>query len=225
MPPKKMNEKKESAKEKEEAKRGAAKDKSDKDSEDAYWKGQGEGDKGKGGQRKEEEERKKQEQAAKRAELKRLQDEETATLSAPKSKLAPAGIQKMTKYQLDKQREQDEKLKAEELEEKGMSSRREVDEDAYHRSVAHENVNRVGDGGLDARSVDGALAALNVGGGPEEEKHPEKRMKGAWKAFEERELVQLKLDKPGMKMSQYKDLLWKMWQKSPLNPMVQAGRA
>lgn len=37
-------------------------------------------------------------------------------------------------------------------------------------------------------------------------------------------LPQLKLDKPGMKLSQYKDLMWKMWQKAPENPMVQAGR-
>lgn len=56
---------------------------------------QGEGDRGKGGARKEEEERKKVEQAAKRAELKRLQEEEDAALSATKAKQAPAGTQKV----------------------------------------------------------------------------------------------------------------------------------
>ncbi len=50
-------------------------------------------------------------------------------------------------------------------------------------------------------------------------------MKAAWKAFEERTLVQLKQDKPGLKMSQYKEHIWRLWQKSPENPLNQAAAA
>ena len=37
-----------------------------------------------------------------------------------------------------------------------------------------------------------------------------RRMKASWKAFEERMLPQLKVDKPGLRLPQYKDLLWKV---------------
>jgi hypothetical protein len=35
-------------------------------------------------------------------------------------------------------------------------------------------------------------------------------MKAAWKAYEERQMPILKQEKPGLKMSQYKDLLWRV---------------
>jgi len=37
-----------------------------------------------------------------------------------------------------------------------------------------------------------------------------RRLKATWKAFEERQLPILKEEKPGLKMSQYKDMLWKV---------------
>lgn len=40
---------------------------------------------------------------------------------------------------------------------------------------------------------------------------------------QERQLPLLKEEKPGLKLMQYKDLMWKAWQKSPENPMVQAA--
>ncbi|KAJ3195209.1 hypothetical protein HDU82_002196, partial [Entophlyctis luteolus] len=51
------------------------------------------------------------------------------------------------------------------------------------------------------------------------EKHPERRMKSAWAAFEERELPILKAENPGMRLSQLKQALQKKWKKSPENPM------
>lgn len=45
-----------------------------------------------------------------------------------------------------------------------------------------------------------------------------RRARAAFAAFSERELPQLKLDRPGLKQSQYKDALWKQWQKSNENP-------
>lgn len=44
-----------------------------------------------------------------------------------------------------------------------------------------------------------------------------RRMRSAWLAYEEKTMPLLKEEKPGLKMSQYKDLLWKMWQKAPEN--------
>lgn len=51
-----------------------------------------------------------------------------------------------------------------------------------------------------------------------------RRMKAAWKAYEERELPLLKQAKPGLKLSQYRDQLWNQWQKSPENPMNAAKK-
>lgn len=61
------------------------KGKAEKAAEDAYWRAQGEGAKSKAAAKKEEEENKRLEQLAKKAELKRLQEEEEAALSKPKA--------------------------------------------------------------------------------------------------------------------------------------------
>ncbi|KAJ3196823.1 hypothetical protein HK101_007543 [Irineochytrium annulatum] len=57
------------------------------------------------------------------------------------------------------------------------------------------------------------------------EKHPEKRMKSAWAAFEEREMPLLKEENPNLRLSQLKQMLQKKWKKSPENPMNQANIA
>lgn len=77
---------------------------------------------------------------------------------------------------------------------------------------------------IEASSVTEALAVLGVADKDSDEKHPEKRMKAAWLAFQERELPALKLEKPGLRINQYKEMLWKAWQKHPDNPIVQAQR-
>lgn len=40
-------------------------------------------------------------------------------------------------------------------------------------------------------------------------------------AFQEAELPKLKEEKPGLTLHQYKDMVWKMWKKSPDNPLNQ----
>lgn len=37
------------------------------------------------------------------------------------------------------------------------------------------------------------------------------------------QVAKLREEKPGLRSSQYKDLAWKRWLKSPLNPKVQAA--
>lgn len=55
------------------------------------------------------------------------------------------------------------------------------------------------------------------------EKHPERRFKAAFAAFEERELPNFKRDNPGLRLSQLKELIYKAFQKSPENPFNQAN--
>lgn len=51
------------------------------------------------------------------------------------------------------------------------------------------------------------------------DKHPEKRMKAAFKAFEAANLPRIKAENPSMRLSQWKQLLYKEWLKSPENPL------
>ncbi|EGZ06260.1 hypothetical protein PHYSODRAFT_531593 [Phytophthora sojae] len=73
--------------------------------------------------------------------------------------------------------------------------------------TANRNRNQDEDG--EARSLDAALDLLSVGD-EELEKHPERRAKAAYKAFEEVMMPQVKEDYPGLKLSQYKQKLSEM---------------
>lgn len=42
-----------------------------------------------------------------------------------------------------------------------------------------------------------------------------------FQAFEEAELPKLKEEKPGLTHTQYRDMIWKLWKKSPDNPLNQ----
>jgi len=53
------------------------------------------------------------------------------------------------------------------------------------------------------------------------EKHPERRFKAAYNAYVERELPIIRAEQPGLRLQQYKDLLFKQFQKSPENPFNQ----
>jgi len=56
----------------------------------------------------------------------------------------------------------------------------------------------------------------------EDDKHPEKRMRAAYKTFEANNLPRIKAENPSLRMSQWKQLLMKEWNKSPDNPFNQA---
>jgi Coiled-coil domain-containing protein 124 /Oxs1 len=75
-----------------------------------------------------------------------------------------------------------------------------------------------------ARSVDAAISALAAARGEvgPVERHPERRMKSAYAMFEEREMPRLKEENPALRLSQLKNMLQKLWKKSPENPMNQA---
>lgn len=73
---------------------------------------------------------------------------------------------------------------------------------------------------LQASGVDSALSALSVSGGGDD-RHPEKRMKAAYKAYEEKMMPEMKADYPGLKRQQYLDKIFTSWKKSPENPKNQ----
>ena len=76
---------------------------------------------------------------------------------------------------------------------------------------------------VQASGVDAALSAMTLGGGGTggDDRHPEKRMKAAYKAYEERMMPEMKSQYPGLKRQQYLDKIFASWKKSPDNPLNQ----
>lgn len=80
---------------------------------------------------------------------------------------------------------------------------------------------------LSASGIDDALSALaltgkDAGVGAKEiDRHPERRVKAAFAAFEARRIPEMKKENPGLRMQQLKNLAFKEFQKSPENPMNQ----
>ena len=68
-----------------------------------------------------------------------------------------------------------------------------------------------------AQTVEEAIAALDLG--DDVDMHPEKRVKAAYKAYEEARIQQLRTENPSLRLSQIRQMLRKEWQKSSLNPL------
>ncbi|EGV62784.1 hypothetical protein PSN45_000839 [Yamadazyma tenuis] len=81
---------------------------------------------------------------------------------------------------------------------------------------------------LAASGIDNALEALTLttkDGGLQNkdfDKHPERRVKAAFLAFEEKRLPEMRKENPGLRLQQIKNLLHKEFSKSSENPMNQA---
>lgn len=71
---------------------------------------------------------------------------------------------------------------------------------------------------IDASNLDDAIAALEASNDTAVDKV---KLRAAFEAFQEAELPRVKEEKPGLKLSQYKEMIWKAWQKSPQNPLRQ----
>lgn len=174
--------------------------------EDEYWK---DDDKQavKKQQRKAEQEKKKQEQQEKKAEAKALLEQELASINKnPK----PAPAPKTTRYQIENTKVTAAAAKPEK-----------PAVETHLEMPLVENVNRLQIEGEEARTVTEAISILTDKPG-EVDKHPEKRMKAAYLAFEEKRLQELKLEHPSLRMSQLKQMIFKEWQKSPENPINNA---
>ena len=130
---------------------------------------------------------------------------------------------KITVAQITAAKEAADKAAEDKAAEAKRAAKKEVDLRAYDALVSQRNANRSAES-LDASGVDQAIAALDAialeaGGADAGDKHPEKRMRAAWAAYEAAELAGLQADKPGLKRQQYRDMLWKQWQKAPQNPL------
>lgn len=187
--------------------KAAADAKKQKELEDAYWKDEDKHVMRKE-QRKEEKEKRRLEQLERKKETQRLLEEEDSRLKGGKVPRAvpPA---KVTRAQIED------------------SLRREQRAEPVEKAKSHlelpleENLNRrvLDEGSVEARTVEDAIAVLSVA--EDADRHPERRMRAAFTAFEEVQLPRLKQENPNMRLSQLKQLLKKEWLRSPDNPMNQ----
>nr|XP_011752296.1 coiled-coil domain-containing protein 124 [Macaca nemestrina] len=164
-------------------------------------------------QRKEEKEKRRLDQLERKKETQRLLEEEDSKLKGGKAPRV-ATSSKVTRAQIEDTLRRDHQLReAPDTAEKAKS----------HLEVPlEENVNRrvLEEGSMEARTIEDAIAVLSVA---EEaaDRHPERRMRAAFTAFEEAQLPRLKQENPNMRLSQLKQLLKKEWLRSPDNPMNQ----
>lgn len=153
----------------------------------------------------EEQEKKKQAAQQRKAEIKSLvQQEENALKNSSKQTSS-----KITRAQIQ-----------EEHERRNAAATKKKEQTTHIEKPLEENINRVKVEGFEARSVTEAITIMSVKDQPED-KHPEKRMKAAFTAFEVANMSRLKNENPSLKLSQLKQLLWKEWTKSPDNPLNQ----
>ncbi|CAJ0593515.1 unnamed protein product [Cylicocyclus nassatus] len=181
-----------------------------KAAEDAYW---ADDDKlvHRKQQRKEEEEKKRLEALKRKEENRRLAEAEMERLASNTGASHP---QKVTRAELEQRKEAEARLRLEEERKMKLAAEKlEVVEDI------EENVNQLEVDGETATTVSEAIQIL--GGTTEEvDRHPEKRMRAAYLAFEEANLPRMKQEHPTYRLSQLKQLLKKEWQKSPENPLI-----
>mmetsp|Transcript_15088 Transcript_15088/g.22525 ORF Transcript_15088/g.22525 Transcript_15088/m.22525 type:complete len:263 (-) Transcript_15088:75-863(-) len=87
------------------------------------------------------------------------------------------------------------------------------------RQFSGRHANKASMEDMQGTGLDSALNAMSVNGG--DDRHPEKRMKAAYKAYEEKMMPEMKQTYPGLKRQQYLDKIFTSWKKSPENPMNQ----
>ncbi|XP_065178571.1 coiled-coil domain-containing protein 124-like [Sycon ciliatum] len=191
--------------------------KKQKDEEDEFWR---DDDKhvARKQQRKSEKESKRSDQLERKKELAlELEKEETAIATAKASSKTPKKITRAEIRASEEARQQ--------------AGRKSPTQEADSRVVVNpdlleENPNQAvaaqlsADGGIEARSVTDAIAALSVSEKPLE-RHPERRLKATYASFEETRLAALKLENPSLRQSQLRQMIRKEWTKSPENPMNQ----
>ncbi|XP_049643687.1 coiled-coil domain-containing protein 124 [Suncus etruscus] len=183
--------------------------------EDAYWKDEDKHVMRKE-QRKEEKEKRRLEQLERKKETQRLLEEEASKLKGGKAP-RPAAPGKVTRAQIEETLRRDQAHRdGPEPAEKAKSHLEVPLEENLNRRVSEE-------GSLEARTVEDAIAVLSVA--EEADRHPERRMRAAYTAFEEAQLPRLKLENPNMRLSQLRQLLKKEWQRAPDNPLNQRSTA
>lgn len=195
--------------------------------EESYWK-EAEGPVSKAAKKREEEAERRAEAAAKKLEAKKLAEQEEKELDKygkrvdKKATRVAVPVPKVTAAELAKRKEEEQAALAAQAAAAKKRELRMSNPDEYEKLVSVSNRNREDDL-VDARDLESALAQIGTLNAPElpADRHPERRLKASYKAFEESELPILKEEKPGLTHTQYKDMLWKLWKKSPDNPLNQ----
>ena len=151
-------------------------------------------------------------------EAQQLLAEEESKLTGKSATGASVGAKKVTKAEIQELQEKEIKERQKlELCTAGVSA----ESLPLHENPNHLLLQRKLEGHHDASSIDEAIEALTVSDKKKVDIHPEKRLKAAYAAFEDRELPRLKSENPNLRLSQLKQLLKKEWMKSPDNPMNQ----
>ncbi|KAM7470960.1 hypothetical protein LguiA_009143 [Lonicera macranthoides] len=225
--PKKLgvNSKAEAARARKSATESERKDRESREKEEQYWR-EAEGAKSRAAKKKEEEAEKRAEAAARKAEIRRIAEQEDKELEKSikkpdkKANRVNIPVPKVTEAELRRQREAEQAQILKKAEEDKRRKSRTAAEEEYEKVVLVPNMNR-DDSIIEARSVEDAIAQMSVADSLPVDRHPERRLKASFKAFEEAELPRLKEEKPGLTHNQYKDMIWKLWKKSPDNPLNQ----
>jgi len=166
--------------------------------------------------------------AAKKApKAKKVKDDAFAELNAA---LASAPKTKAQKLAEEKKKQDEERRKREEEEASKREEKRLADDKVRKQAamkginldhaddIMVENTNRRESEFEDVSGLDAAIGLLSVKG-DDPMQHPEKKQKAAYNAYFDRMLPIMKEDCPGLKLSQYKERIFDLWQKAPENPM------
>eukprot|EP01114_Cavostelium_apophysatum_P013398 TRINITY_DN3239_c0_g1_i1.p1 TRINITY_DN3239_c0_g1~~TRINITY_DN3239_c0_g1_i1.p1 ORF type:complete len:217 (-),score=88.19 TRINITY_DN3239_c0_g1_i1:164-814(-) len=165
--------------------------------------------------KKEEEEAKKKEMLAKKAEKKALEEKEAQEISKAYAKPQD---KKLTRAMINEQQEAERaRAEAERRRKEKKDEEPELEPNINH--MLREQRAQNGADAIDARDISEAVAQLDID--KELDKHPEKRLKAAFKEYETTWLPVLKKENPGLKLSQVRELLWRQWLKAPENPLNQ----
>ncbi|KAI3633319.1 hypothetical protein MIR68_008266 [Amoeboaphelidium protococcarum] len=218
MPPKKGNSKAEAAKAKKEA------NQQQKDAQKAQLREQEEASKWESGadtkrsNKAAAEAQKKAELQARKAEAKKLLEEEEsqlkATAAAGSSGSKKAGV--VTRGSAKAAAKKQQKVEQKQVEQQALNveefAATNIDDALDLLDVAATTTS----GGA---SSGGKKQQFKTGSGVTEiEKHPERRAKAAYKAYEDANLARLRKENPSLRLTQVKELMWQEWQKSPENP-------
>ncbi|XP_050508324.1 coiled-coil domain-containing protein 124-like [Diabrotica virgifera virgifera] len=149
-------------------------------------------------------EKKKQEVKQKKLEAKDQLEKELASIKVKRGK----EVKKLTRAEISSQRnEADAKNKSLNL-------------SSHLEEPLERNLNKLPiDNAESARNIDDAILLLTDH--VDEDRHPEKRMKAAYKCYEEKCLKDLKVTHPSLKLSQLKQMVFKNWKTAPENPLLQ----
>ncbi|KAI3413877.1 hypothetical protein GPALN_011352 [Globodera pallida] len=188
--------------------------------EDAHWR---DDDKHvqKKAQRKNDLEQKRQQELDRKQANKQAYEQELNTLAEAKQKQQQQPATKVTQAQIERERQLEETRRKEAEQVRLLELKNIMVQD--EAELLGGNVNRLSIDGQVAQTVEEAISVLKqpTDQHQQQDLHPEKRVRAAFTAFEERRLAELKEERPTLRLSQLKQLVKKEWLKSVENPLNQ----